>query len=554
MPIIQFAGQTLTGTAGSDVLLGSDYFGANSVLMGGAGNDLIFGDIHDAYRGLAPSTFETAYDMSATSLWTRSENVDISNATTIPHASAYLQGGGTPAYFSFTLTAGQTLTVDVDFGDSTVLDGAFDSTLALFASDGTPVASNDDDPSNLAGTMDLGSVNIDTGRSYDSLLTFTAATAGTYVLQVGQVFGPVPVGGFAVVNFSLTGQVVESQISGNDRLYGGDGEDYLHGGAGADTLYGGADFDRLYGDSGADLIFGGTGIDVLVGGEGNDRLIGEAGDDAMLGEAGDDLLRGGAGADLIYGGTGNDDIRGGDDRDAIAGDAGNDRVYGGAAADLIFGGAGDDWLSGDAQDDLITGDAGQDQIIGGDGFDTLAGGDGHDRLRGGAQADVLAGENGNDYLQGDAAPDTLFGGAGRDILFGGTSADLLQGEAGNDYLRGDLGADVLFGGGGSDMFMFRTFEDSKTNASQRDRIVDFTRGEDRIDVAGMDADRTRPGNQAFDFKGYSVFDGVDRIGDVHIRQVPGGVMAEVDVDGDGDADMAIYVQGVGTLGASDFIL
>jgi serralysin len=59
-----------------------------------------------------------------------------------------------------------------------------------------------------------------------------------------------------------------SEISGDDRLYGGGGDDILMGLQGDDLLFGGAD---------ADLIVGGVGVDKLHGGGGRDDLIGEEG-------------------------------------------------------------------------------------------------------------------------------------------------------------------------------------------------------------------------------------------------------------------------------------
>ncbi len=72
-----------------------------------------------------------------------------------------------------------------------------------------------------------------------------------------------------------------------------------------------------------------------------------------------------------------------------------------------------------------------------------------------------------DHLVGTPGDDTLVGKGGRDHLDGG---------AGNDHLIDGRGRDVLTGGPGNDVFIFR--EDS-----QPDRIVDFTFGQDRIDLS-----------------------------------------------------------------------
>lgn len=60
---------------------------------------------------------------------------------------------------------------------------------------------------------------------------------------------------------------------------------------------------------------------------------GTAGDDVLLGNAGDDIILGGAGDDAITGGAGADILKGGDDRDTF---------YGGNDGDFVDGGSGGD--------------------------------------------------------------------------------------------------------------------------------------------------------------------------------------------------------------------
>lgn len=72
----------------------------------------------------------------------------------------------------------------------------------------------------------------------------------------------------------------------------------------------------------------------------------------------------------------------------------------------------------------------------------------------------------------------LAGGDGDDVLAGGGGADRLEGGAGADILLDGGGADTLRGGAGADVFVF--VQDGAT-----DRIVDFTLGEDRLDLSGF---------------------------------------------------------------------
>ena len=187
-------------------------------------------------------------------------------------------------------------------------------------------------------------------------------------------------------------------------------------------------------------------------------------------------------------------------------------------------------------------------------IENAIGGSGNDRIVGNGAANVLNGRGGNDEVYGQDGNDILRGGNLRDTLIGGHGADVLQGQQGDDRLKGELGADRLVGGAGHDAFVFTSYADSKSNADQRDTIVDFHRGQDRIDLSAIDGHQGRGGNQAFAFQGGAGFDGADRQGDVRYHVRGDGVMVAVDIDGDGDGDLMLLVLGVGRLDASDFVL
>ncbi|MGB0411811.1 MAG: M10 family metallopeptidase C-terminal domain-containing protein, partial [Pikeienuella sp.] len=102
----------------------------------------------------------------------------------------------------------------------------------------------------------------------------------------------------------------------------------------------------------------------------------------------------------------------------------------------------------------------------------LVGMQGKDHLIGGQGRDVLNGGGGRDVLSGGAHDDRLFGAAGHDKLKGGSGDDTLTGGAGNDKLTG---------GRGHDTFVF-------TPDGSRDRIMDFTSGEDLIDLTAFASD------------------------------------------------------------------
>ncbi|ENM5723661.1 VWA domain-containing protein, partial [Vibrio mimicus] len=110
--------------------------------------------------------------------------------------------------------------------------------------------------------------------------------------------------------------------------------------------------------------------------------------------------------------------------------------------------------------------------------DIAHGGGGNDRIYGQGGVDLMFGGSGNDYI---------YGGEGNDGLRGGTGNDSLDGGVGNDILIGGLGNDILTGGEGEDLFKWvdRDLDGSK------DRITDFTIGEDKIDLSDLFSDESR---------------------------------------------------------------
>jgi serralysin len=155
----------------------------------------------------------------------------------------------------------------------------------------------------------------------------------------------------------------------------------------------------------------------------------------------------------------------------------------------------------------------------------------------------LQGSYGNDELRGDDEANTLDGEHGDDILIG---------RGGDDILIGGYGIDVLSGGAGADSFVFfEGYSGPGTGiGTDADRILDFTTGEDVIDLSSVDADVVTGGNQAFCWVGNAAFscaagelrygfDGVD-------TRIQG------DLDGDGAADFEIVLAGALTPVGGDF--
>ncbi len=210
--------------------------------------------------------------------------------------------------------------------------------------------------------------------------------------------------------------------------------------------------------------------------------------------------------------------------------------------------SGDDDISGTDHADRLVGGGGDDLIRGRSGGDVIKGGAGDDVLRGGGGRDTIAGDAGRDRIEGGAGDDRLKGGRDADRLFGDAGDDRLEGGSGNDRLVGGAGADLMFGGSGADRFVFASRYDFAQRA-ERDVIGDFSHEQrDRIDLAALDANTFRSGNQDFHFIGRQSFS--ETAGELRFKN--GLLMG--DVQGDGVADFFIEVQGVDRLSASDFLL
>ncbi len=399
--------------------------------------------------------------------------------------------------------------------------------------------------------------------------------------------------------FVNKGDINGAWIVGNalsNRTTGSAGQEDIFGGGGNDTIIGGGGWDHLYGEAGNDVLDGGTGMDYLMGGAGNDTYIvdqpndlvfesansgydlvqaktaaftlwtnvenlayagvgnftgtgnelanaitGLAGNDKLYGLAGNDTLRGGAGNDTLDGGVGNDFMWGDDGVDYLLGRDGDDFASGGAGDDFLLGGNGIDWLTGGAGNDRLWGDAGNDVIYGDEGNDNIYSGLGADQSYGG---------NGHDLLNGDVGNDRLYGEAGRDTLYGGQGDDTLSGGTGDDNLVGGAGRDSLFGGSGTDRFIFNSVDDSPTFLG--DTINDFQKGYDKINLSAIDSKAWMAGDQSFSFVGGGPLAGAG--GSLQAFKYNGGTVVNGDVDGNGIADFQVFVAGVTSLTASDFIL
>ena len=96
----------------------------------------------------------------------------------------------------------------------------------------------------------------------------------------------------------------------------------------------------------------------------------------------------------------------------------------------------------------------------------------------------VGGLKGNISIAAGVTIENAIGGAGNDVLIGNDAANRLEGGRGDDILYGGLGPDQLKGGAGHDTFIFSSIADS--TAATPDLILDFTSGQDKIDLSSTD--------------------------------------------------------------------
>jgi RNA polymerase sigma factor (sigma-70 family) len=120
---------------------------------------------------------------------------------------------------------------------------------------------------------------------------------------------------------------------------------------------------------------------------------------------------------------------------------------------------------------------------------------GHDGVAGeGNAARIIHGVAGDDTLKGTGLVDAIYGGSGNDTIrgtggddtiYGGSGSDTINGNNGNDTIIGGYDGDQLMGGKDDDIFVYLSAIDS--NSTQFDTIIDFTSGEDKINLAAFGA-------------------------------------------------------------------
>jgi Ca2+-binding RTX toxin-like protein len=453
----------------------------------------------------------------------------------------------------------------------------------------------------LANTL-LGTAaaNVLNGREGPDRMFGYAGDDAYYVDNPGDRVGEIAGAGvdvvYAGVDYALPDHVETLVMLGARPLVG-------VGNAGPNILSGNGASNVLNGRGGADQMFGGGGRDVYVVDDPGDRVIEAAnrgvdeirtavslnmpanverlvmlGDrdldaggnglaNVMAGNAGDNVLNGGGGADLMAGGLGDDAYVVDDAGDRVVERAGAGRDFVAAAIDhvlaehvengeirgaarILAGNAQDNTLLGNDGDNILNGRAGADRMFGYDGDDVYVTDDPGDRVFeiAGAGVDLVRTavsrnlESHVERLEIIADGPVDAGGNGlNNALFGGRGDNRLSGGNGDDTLFGGAGADRLTGGSGRDRFVYSAAAQSGAPAATRDVVTDFRIGEDVLDIAAVDADATRPGDQAFAFGDPFV------AGAARQTRVGADLLLEFNTDDDAAVEMAILLLGLSAI-------
>lgn len=243
----------------------------------------------------------------------------------------------------------------------------------------------------------------------------------------------------------------ERFFGGRDTLHGGAGNDVLKGELNSDLVFGDAGEDTISGGDG-DTISGGAGNDQMTGGGRTGPVLREtvAGSTIIRTNDGRTVVETGPGEDSITGRIHGAQLIGdaGHNRIDASGFNGRVTLLGGDGRDTLIGTENDDVIDGGIGNDVLRGGPGNDSIDGRGGRDRIDGGDGNDVLLGGGQNDTLSGASGDDTILGERGIDLITGGEGADrVASGGNNVpieerDRLPGEPGeiDESLRFDFAA------------------------------------------------------------------------------------------------------------------
>ncbi len=504
---------TLTGTAGSDILMGgagSDTLlgdSGNDLLNGGGGADTMTGSIGDdvyvvdnagdVVVELAGEGNDTVDARISYTLAANVENLRLRGVASLSGIGNELDNliqGNSGSNALYGLAGNDTLTGDA--GNDLLDGGSGDDMMAGGVGDDAYVVDSLAD-----AVLELA------GQGTDTVYAALSYTLGQNLENLTLTGADAVSGTGNELNNILIGNAAANTLSGLA------GNDLLDGGAGADTLLGGSGDDTYVVDDIGDLVVevAGEGMDLVkagisysltdhtenllltgtanLDGTGNaldNILSGNSGNNTLTGLTGNDWLDGGNGADTLIGGTGDDTYVVDNVADSVLENAGEGTDTVRAAISMTLGQnlenltlIGYDAINatGNELDNVLIGNANNNRLDGGIGADSMAGGGGNDTY----VLDDLGDSVSESVYQGIdtvIAPfnytlganvenlvltGTALTGTGNELdnALTGTAADnTLSGLAGNDVLDGGAGADLLIGGTGDDTYVVDSLGDT----------------------------------------------------------------------------------------------
>ncbi|MFN9419980.1 MAG: beta strand repeat-containing protein, partial [Pirellula sp.] len=292
--------ENLTGSAFNDTLTGSS--ATANTIWGGAGNDIIYGDINLLVNGNLSSSGGGWSAPNLLEYWSNANlgspaTVDGDNLLELDYTAAATLDA---LYQDVTLTVGQSYTLSYTYAGRNGSSNT-SNTFEVY----------------VGGTLQQTVVGTSITAWTAGTFTFTATAATTRV----------------EFRETSAGNDSAGPLLDNIQLTLSNSNDTLSGGAGADTIYGGAGNDIIEGTAGADILLGGAGADTVSyassssgvsvnlatraasGGDAAsdtisdfENLTGSGFADTLTGDANNNIITGGAGNDTIDGGAGTDTV------------------------------------------------------------------------------------------------------------------------------------------------------------------------------------------------------------------------------------------------------
>ena len=268
--ISQLAG-TFTGFIDKVISEGTVTPAADDVILGGRGNDMLFGDALNADYLLGGGyTWEGKEKYIQGSSW---DIIQAYLAATLGYPPTEADIAKFISQNADKLGLTDSITDDtgsVRGGNDTLLGGSGDD--IIYGQGGDDLLFGDGSDTATDAT------SIETLNTLDTLLTEAGAEAGGSYAERVQALGTETSSGQPseldrfIDSLEGTGGI-EKDTDGNDQLFGGAGDDVIFGGAGDDFIDGGAGEDTIFGGAGNDIIVydsndylvsGGSGIDFMV--------------------------------------------------------------------------------------------------------------------------------------------------------------------------------------------------------------------------------------------------------------------------------------------------